>query len=762
MIQYHLPNEPYAVYRKIGLARLLQCIHENGGFPVALLNSDRSLFGIASSGDITTFLARHRGHALDCIAAEEVANQSALAGHLSDGAEVIEGYLANKNIRSLPILDANRRVVRMVSRQEPFLQIGRFRVDSQSPPLILAEIGVNHNGCADEAFWLVQQAAASGCHAVKFQHRSRDLYNLDEINSFDLGTQYIISEIERTRLSIKDLERCCHLARDLGMEPIVTPFDETALQEILSSSIKPAALKIASCDLSNHSLIRSCASADLPLILSTGMSYERDIRASSQLLRTLMVEHAFLHCNSTYPAPPGDINLSYLSRLRTITRAIVGYSSHDGNSIIPIGAIAHGARIIEIHITRSRETQGTDHRASIEVNTLPAFVSSCALMHEACGQPMPRKPSQGELANRQSLGKSYALRHDRPAGHQLNGNDLILISPGSGYGINDYEELLGRTLVRDVPARKLLRPADLRSGTSTFDDLAPAVAGLRAHGYIPGIPVRYHDVSEMQQAFGLPMLEFHMSDRDLQLDPSNFFSEQHNDVDLIVHAVEQYEDGFILDFASNETSVLKRSFEEMNRLCDHINHLRIFFRATEQVPVVLNLGGFTTHGFMADDDYRIALERAVNSLEQVAARHPELQLLPQTMPPFPWHQGGRSFHNLLTNHTKIADFLAASTASICLDVSHTALSCAHFKESMSDYLDTMLGRIAHVHLSDAQGTNSEGLEIGEGSINFQLLHQGLQANGRQPLYMIPEIWQGHLQGGEKFARSLIRFHEFLI
>jgi sialic acid synthase SpsE/sugar phosphate isomerase/epimerase len=762
MVQYHSPREPFATQRQLGLDKLLEQIRSNGGFPIVLLNGDSSLFGVVSSGDIADYLARNPAQPLDAIRAEDVANQSPVVGHVNDNLETIEGYLSPQRIRCLPVLDASRKVVRVVSRQDPYLQIGRFRVSAQTPPLLLAEIGVNHNGVSDEALWLVRQAAAAGCQAVKFQHRGQDLYNYDEINSFDLGTQYIIAEIERTRLPITVLADCCRLARDLGLETVITPFDETALHEVLASDAKPAALKIASCDLTNHPLIRSCAATDLPLLLSTGMSFERDIQATSQLLRNLMVEHAFLHCNSTYPAPPQDINLAYLPRLREITRTIVGYSSHDGDWIIPTSSVAHGARIVEFHITRSHESVGSDHRASIKIQDLAPFVRACALIHEATGKSIPRTPTQGELANRQSLGKSYALREARPAGHRLTREDLILVSPGSGFGVDKLDQLLGRTLQRDCLARRLLRSADL-DGTNalSISALDPTVQGLHSLGYITGIPVRYHDVWEMQQVFQVPMLEFHMSDRDLQLDPADFLIEPLKDVELIVHAVEQFEDGFILDLASDDPAILRRSMDEIYRLSDHINQLRTFFRPTEQVPVVLNLGGFTTDGFLAETAYRHTLERAVHSLQRLAERHPELLLLPQTMPPFPWHQGGRSFHNLLTSLERVQDFLQATNTYVCFDVSHTALSCAHFGESIEEHVTAMAGRIVHVHLSDAQGTNAEGLEVGEGSIDFRRLHAAMHSNAHR-LYMIPEIWQGHLNSGEKFARSLIHFHERIL
>jgi sialic acid synthase SpsE/sugar phosphate isomerase/epimerase len=762
MIQFHPVTEPMVAMRHVDLGFILELLQANGGFPIVLVNNDKSLFGVVSAGDIARFLRRSENISIEQLTADMVANQVPFVGHVSDSIETIDGYLVHKKIRSLPILDTSRRVVKIVSRQSPYLQIGKFRVGSDSSPFLLAEIGVNHNGDSEEALWLVRQAAAAGCHAVKFQHRSHELYNKEDINSFDLGTQYIIAEIERTRLSISIIEQCCSLARDQGMEAVITPFDEIALQEVMDSSAKPTALKIASCDLTNHPLIRSCASTGLPLILSTGMSYERDIQSTSNLLRSLMIEHAFLHCNSTYPAPPHDVNLAYMNRLRNITRTVVGYSSHDGNTIIPTGAIAFGASILEFHITRSRESEGTDHRASIAVAELPGFVRGCSLMHAASGQATPRTPSQGELANRQSLGKSYALTHPRPAGYRLTTNDLILVSPGSGFGIDDLGNLVGRTLKKDVSARRLLRSSDLEGSSGVVKAaLAPTITSLMEKGYLSGVPVRYHDVLDMQAAFGVPMLEFHMSDRDLNLDPADFLHEPLSDVDLIVHAVEQYEDGFILDLASTDSVILQRSFDELQRLFDHVNHLRSYFKQADQIPVVLNVGGFTTDDFLPEKEYRRILDIATTSLQKLQSKYSEFRLLPQTMPPFPWHQGGRSFHNLLTTCTRVRDFIDATGLDICFDVSHTALSCAHFGESIVDHVGAMAGRIAHIHLSDAQGSNAEGLEIGEGSIDFSTLHQALQAlqGKKQKIYMIPEIWQGHLQGGEKFARSLMRFND---
>ncbi|MFZ4565789.1 MAG: N-acetylneuraminate synthase family protein [Prochlorococcaceae cyanobacterium] len=760
MVQFHQPELPYVCNRRETLTTVLDLIKANSGFPVVLTNDDQSLYGVVSSGDIAGYLTSHSTVGLDTVKAEDVANQMPVCGHVRDGSETIEAYLTPERIRSLPILDMERRVVRVATRQRPYLDIGNRRIKQNGAPFLLAEIGVNHNGDIGEAIALIQAAAKAGFDGVKFQHRGTDLYNKDDINRFDLGTQYIIAEIERTRLPVEALKECCQVAKQLNLAVVITPFDEQAFNDIVASEMNPDAIKIASCDLNNTPLIQQCAEADKPLIISTGMSYERDIIGTCQLLRKLMVQHAFLHCNSTYPAPPHDINLAYIARLRDMTATVVGYSSHDGSPAIPVSAVGCGADIVEVHITRSRESKGTDHRASLELNSLAGFVEQCRLVYEARGKAVPRVPSQGELANRQSLGKSYALREPRPAGHRLKRDDLILISPGSGFTVDTLDELLGQELSRDVGARTLLTSADFCRSNSDTETLAALAVALRDAGYEAGIPVRYHDAEDMAQKFQLPLLEFHMSDRDLELTPSDFIHQAWPDTTLVVHAVEQYEDGFILDLASGHSSVLERSFREVERLTQHVDQLSQHFRPVARVPIVLNLGGFSSEGFMNEGEASETLGRAVNALQQLSAKHQGYEFLPQTMPPFPWHQGGRSFHNLLTSRQRIKEFLESTDTDICLDVSHSALACAHFEENIEELVNDLAGRIRHVHLSDAQGTNAEGLEVGDGSLNFRTLHVAMQKGGTK-LMMIPEIWQGHVNGGEKFARSLRRFYELI-
>ncbi len=406
------PKKPYIASKDITIAQALRLIRENNGYPLNLINKDKSLFGVLSNGDIAKFLSINTDKSLEATKAEEAANHFPVVAHKNDSLETIELYLKPENIKSIPVIDIDRNIIKVITKEAPSIKIGEYTIDNDCSPYLIAEIGVNHNGDTKEAKYLIENAKKAGCNAVKFQHRSKSLYSLEDINSYDLGTQYILSEIERTYLSIEQLAECCKFAEDIGIAVIITPFDEVALDEITESTITISALKIASCDLTNISLIKKCGETKNPLILSTGMSFEREIIKTSKLLRDLMIAHAFLHCNSTYPNPVEDCNLKYIKRLKKITKTIIGYSSHDGNEIIPISSVAMGAKIIEFHITRSKESLGTDHRASIEVKNLKKLVESCKFVNLSMGKSTPRIPSQGELSNRISLGKSYALKNN--------------------------------------------------------------------------------------------------------------------------------------------------------------------------------------------------------------------------------------------------------------------------------------------------------------------------------------------------------------
>ena len=164
----------------------------------------------------------------------------------------------------------DRNIIKVITKEAPSIKIGEYTIDNDCSPYLIAEIGVNHNGDTKEAKYLIENAKKSGCNAVKFQHRSKSLYSLEDINSYDLGTQYILSEIERTYLSIEQLAECCKFAEDIGITIFSSPFDEEAVD--LLDELKVPAYKIASFEIVDLPLIKYAASKGKPLLISTGMA----------------------------------------------------------------------------------------------------------------------------------------------------------------------------------------------------------------------------------------------------------------------------------------------------------------------------------------------------------------------------------------------------------------------------------------------------------------------------------------------------------
>ena len=126
------------------------------------------------------------------------------------------------------------------------------------------------------------------------------------------------------------------------------------------------------------------------------------------------------------------------------------------------------------------------------------------------------------------------------------------------------------------------------------------------------------------------------------------------------------------------------------------------------------------------------------------------------MPPFPWHQGGRSYHNLLVQGENIKDMVEKGNFNICFDVSHTSMACYFYSDDFYETIKNLNHKIKHIHLSDSRGNSEEGLEVGDGSIDFNEFHKSIMKDGNKK-FLLPEIWQGHLNYGLKFATSLIRY-----
>ncbi|EDY38968.1 putative N-acetyl neuramic acid synthetase NeuB [Cyanobium sp. PCC 7001] len=438
------------------------------------------------------------------------------------------------------------------------------------------------------------------------------------------------------------------------------------------------------------------------------------------------------------------MNLRYLARLRELSGAPVGYSGHERGIEVPIAAVALGAAVVEKHITLDPTMEGNDHKVSLLPAEFQRMVEAIRAVEDSMGSDAERAISQGELMNREILAKSLVAACAIPRGTVIEPTMVRVQSPGQGLQPYRLGDLLGKALSCDKRAGDFFFESDLGDG------------GVRARQYQfrnPfGVPVRYHDLALFSQASNLDLVEIHLSYKDLEI-PIETAVPSPVPLGLVVHAPELFAGDHTLDLCSPEASYREHSIQELQRVINIARQLKERFTCPNDVLLVTNVGGFSAHHHLRHDERDTMLNALVDSLAQLSSDG--VEIIPQTMPPFPWHFGGQRFHNLFVDPDFIESFCVEHGYRVCLDASHSKLACNHLGQSFHGFLERILPLTAHLHLADARGVDGEGLQIDEGDIDWPMLFAMLQRYAPQASF-IPEIWQGHKNQGEGAWRALER------
>ena len=334
-----------------------------------------------------------------------------------------------------------------MSRRNGYIRIGDRWVGPGEPCYIIAEVGINHNGDLKLAKQLVDVAVQAGADAVKFQKRKLSevyqRYILDNPRQAEQGLQYIIPLLVEFELSDDEFRELSEYCRQQGVTFLCTPWDRVSVD--LLESLNIPAYKIGSPDMTNFPLIEYVAATHKPLLVSTGMSTEDEIRRTLAFLAERNVECGVFHCVSTYPAAPDEINLRFMQKLHEWSGWPVGYSGHDTQMVISLAAVAMGASMLERHITLDRTVRGPDHSASLEPEAFTEHVRTVREVESALGVPH-RWITGGELLNRRVLSKSLVATVDIPAGTVITRDMVTSKSPGMGLSPQLVDQLLAGDL----------------------------------------------------------------------------------------------------------------------------------------------------------------------------------------------------------------------------------------------------------------------------------------------------------------------------
>jgi sialic acid synthase len=338
------------------------------------------------------------------------------------------------------------------------IRIGTRLVGEGQPCFVLAEGGVNHNGDPTLAEDLVQIAAECHADAVKFQKRSvhelltRAALERPYVNANSMGATYGEHRVkleldEGVWRSLRDL------ATQLGLEFLGSAWDRGSADFLLG--LDPPAMKTPSAVLTDLDLLEYLARAGKPLIVSTGMSTQREVDEAVERILRHTDQLILLQCTSAYPSEFADLNLRVMATYRERYGVLVGYSGHERGIAVSEAAATLGACLVERHFTRDRTLPGPDHAASLEPIGLAKLVRDIRHIEIALGSAEKRIASS-EIPVRIRLAKSVVAARDIPAGAVMRAEMLTVKGPGDGIPANHLAHVVGRVAAVHVAADTLL------------------------------------------------------------------------------------------------------------------------------------------------------------------------------------------------------------------------------------------------------------------------------------------------------------------
>jgi len=623
------------------------------------------------------------------------------------------------------------------------IKIGSKKIGGTNPVYIIAEIGLNHQGDVKLAKKLINYATEAKADCVKFQKRSlKKVYRSGTLNNIEKeehGSHYLLHHIKKSELSNKDMRELRNYCADKNVDFLCTPWDEESLKFL--SSLNLPAFKIASADMFNLKLIREVARLKKPLIISTGMSFLSEIEHLVDFLNKLKAQYILLHCNSTYPAPYHDINLKFIGTMQDKFNCHVGYSGHEQGIAVSLAAVSLGAKVIEKHITLDRNMPGPDHKASLEPEEFRELVKQVRNIESALGEPV-RYPSRGEYLNREALSKSIVTSRNIKQGSVLKYSDLELRSPGKGTSPLKLDFFVGKKLIkRDVPRHDYLLESDINSASNELHSQGTGRSSIK-HKW--GIVARMSDIDSL--LYRNPnFVEIHLTDADIN-GGKNY--KKNYEVDLTVHGPE-YNGDLLLNLSSLDDEVRRKSVDFFNKALDHARKLKKLFKNRNKlVKFIIHPGGMNMESALLDKIPQLN-KNFIDSLKKL--RSNGFDLLPENMPGLAWYFGGQWHQASFMDADEIVKFSRKTGYGITFDTSHAALYCNLYGKNLLEFTKKILPVVKYIHISDGAKFNGEGLQIGDGTVNFKdILPHLIKKN----VWFLPEIWQGHKFGGEGFVRAI--------
>lgn len=343
------------------------------------------------------------------------------------------------------------------------MKIGNREISPSHPPLVIAEIGINHGGDLEVAKNMVRLAALSGCECVKHQTHIVEDEMTDEAKQIfppnaDVSIWDVMAQCALSREDEAELKR---YTEELGLIYISTPFSRAAADFL--DTLDVPAYKIGSGEADNLPLIRHIARKGKPVLMSTGMQTIETLQESVQILEDAGIEYALLECTNLYPSPPEIVSLQGVTDLKSaFPNAVVGFSDHSIGPEMALASVALGASILERHYTDTRYRKGPDIINSMDPAELRFLIDRSREIHTALMNPKQRTGPEEDVYR--FARASVVADVDLAAGHVITEPDIWARRPGSGEIAGfEFDKVVGKKLTVAVTRNQQLKWSDFEN-----------------------------------------------------------------------------------------------------------------------------------------------------------------------------------------------------------------------------------------------------------------------------------------------------------
>lgn len=332
-------------------------------------------------------------------------------------------------------------------------KIGKRKIGKDQIPLIIAELGINHQGSLDLAISLADQAIKAGAEIIKHQTHIPKCEMIDIAKKIKPGNskKNIYDIINTNCLNENDEKKLMNYIEQKKSIYISTPFCKEAADRLARFGVK--AFKIGSGECNNYPLIEYICKFKKPIILSTGMNSISSVKIAVKIIEQNKLPYALLQCTNLYPTPPHLIRLNSMLELKKkFPKAIVGLSDHSIDNFSSYAALGLGAKIIEKHFIDNKKRKGPDVSSSMDMNQFKELLKASKVINDALKFQGTKKISKEEIVTAKFAFASVVSIKDIKKNEKFNKTNIWVKRPGTGEILaKDFNKILGKKAKTDIP-----------------------------------------------------------------------------------------------------------------------------------------------------------------------------------------------------------------------------------------------------------------------------------------------------------------------